>query len=220
MKVVAFVPIKYNSERLKHKNFLPLNGKPLCYHIFNTLKQISSIDDIYVYCSNKDILQILPDNIKFLLRDKELDSDKTLGIELYQDFCNRVESDIYILCHATSPFIKSNSINIGLDNVLNNSIYDSSFSAKKEQNFAWYKNKPINYNTSYIPKTQNLEPIYIETSAFYIFNKNIINSGKRIGNNPYLVITDLCESVDIDYFDDYLLAQAFSNIIKPSAVDI
>lgn len=30
MKTVALVPIKLNSERLPHKNILPIGGHPLC----------------------------------------------------------------------------------------------------------------------------------------------------------------------------------------------
>ena len=53
MKVVALVPIKLNSQRLPHKNILPLLGKPLCYHIVSRLLDIKSIDEVYVYCSEK-----------------------------------------------------------------------------------------------------------------------------------------------------------------------
>ena len=57
-------------------------------------------------------------------------------------------------------------------------------------------------------KTQDLEPIYIETSAFYIFKKNIIiENNRRIGFNPKMIITNYIESIDIDYSEDYELAK-------------
>ncbi len=40
MKVVALIPIKMNSQRLPHKNLLDLGGKPLCYHLTETLTKV------------------------------------------------------------------------------------------------------------------------------------------------------------------------------------
>lgn len=37
MKTVALVPIKLNSQRLPHKNILPIAGRSLCWHLINTL---------------------------------------------------------------------------------------------------------------------------------------------------------------------------------------
>lgn len=42
MKVVAFVPIKLNSQRLPGKNIMPLNGRPTCDYIFETIANVDS----------------------------------------------------------------------------------------------------------------------------------------------------------------------------------
>ena len=55
MKVVAFVPIKLNSQRLPHKNILPIAGHPLCWHLCNTLLKVNNIDEVYVYCSDERV---------------------------------------------------------------------------------------------------------------------------------------------------------------------
>ena len=52
-KVVAFVPIKLNSQRLPHKNILPLGNQPLSWYIFNTLLNIENIDEVCVFCSDE-----------------------------------------------------------------------------------------------------------------------------------------------------------------------
>ena len=48
MKVVALIPIKLNSQRLPHKNILPIAGHPLCWHLCNTLNHVSEINKVYV----------------------------------------------------------------------------------------------------------------------------------------------------------------------------
>ena len=76
MKVVGLVPIKLNNERMPNKNILPFDGgKPLISYILDTLISIKKIDDIYVYCSSKEIKKFLPKGVSFLQRDPVLISN-------------------------------------------------------------------------------------------------------------------------------------------------
>ena len=103
----------------------------------------------------------------------------------------------------TSPFIKSSSIENALFHVLSGG-YDSAFSAERVQTFAWYQNRPINYLLDDIPRTQDIEPIWIETSAFFIFKKEIFTvHNRRIGFNPYIQEVSGIEAIDIDEKEDY-----------------
>lgn len=207
MRVVALVPIKLNSQRLPHKNVLPLQGKPLCYHITDTLLQVRGIDEVYVYCSDEEVKQYLPSGAKVLKRDSYFDGDTVKGFEIYRSFIEKVQADIYVLAHTTSPFTKISSVEEGLKHVLSGK-NDSAFSAKKIQTFAWYQNKPINYNINDVPRTQDIEPVYIETSAFFIFRKEIFTENcRRIGFSPYIVEVDDVEAVDIDTKEDYEFAK-------------
>lgn len=207
MKVVAFVPIKLNSSRLPHKNILNLGGKPLCYYLPKTLLSVDGIDEIYVYCSDEKINDYLPEGINFLKRDSYLDGDLVKGQEIYESFINTVDADVYVLAHATAPFIKSESISNALEKVLNGE-YDSALSVKRIQTFTWYKGKTLNYQLDNIPRTQDIEPIFYETSAFFIFRKEVFTEmGKRrIGNKPYFQEIDDIEAVDIDYPEDFQFA--------------
>lgn len=36
-KIVSFIPIKLNNQRLPGKNLMNLDGKPLCNYIFDTI---------------------------------------------------------------------------------------------------------------------------------------------------------------------------------------
>ena len=58
-----------------------------------------------------------------------------------------------------------------------------------------------------VPRTQDIEPIYYETSSFFIFRKEIFTKhGRRIGFKPYIQEVDNIESVDIDEPDDFAFA--------------
>lgn len=212
MKVVALVPIKLNSQRLPHKNILPIAGKPLCFHIVDTLIKCNNIDEVYVYCSDEKVTEYIPQKAIFLKRDKKLDGDNIKGFDIYRSFINQIDADIYVLAHTTSPFIKQLSIENAVSKVVNND-YDSAFSAERIQTFAWYENKPINYDITDVPRTQDMEPIWVETSAFYVFNKNIfVKNNRRIGFNPYIQEVSGLEAIDIDEKKDYELATKLSDV--------
>lgn len=206
MKTVALVPIKLNSQRLPHKNILPIAGKPLCWHILNSLVQAKGIDEVYVYCSDPAVKAYMPGGAVFKQRDKRLDGDLIRGFDIYSSFIKEVDADVYVLAHTTSPFIKVLSIETALSHVLSGE-NDSAFSAERIQTFAWYKGKPINYDLNDVPRTQDMEPIWVETSAFFMFKKDIFTvHNRRIGFNPYIQEVSGIEAVDIDEPKDFELA--------------
>lgn len=198
MKIVAFVPIKLNNQRLPGKNLLPLGGKPLCKHLFQTLSKITNIDKAYVFCSDDIIKQYMPPELTYLKRSPELDGNTVKGADIYRAFISEVEADYYMLLHATSPFTSIASVEKAIEAVKSGK-YDSAFTAERIQTFAWYKGSPINYSPEDVPRTQDLDPIWVETSGLYLFSRELfLNTGRRIGNKPYIVEVSNMEAIDID----------------------
>lgn len=212
MKTIAVVPMKLNNRRLPQKNTKPFtNGKPLCYYILSTLLEVSGIDEVYVYCSNPDILGFIPEGVKYLQRSETLDKDTTSMTEVLKCFTKDVPADIYVMTHTTAPFISRNSIEKGLEAVKSGE-YDSSFAAKKLQDFLWKDDTPFNYELDNIPRTQDLPVLYEETSGFYIYKHDVMDRlNRRIGENPYIVEVGEIESIDIDEPEDFMIADAVFN---------
>lgn len=208
MKKVAFVPIRLNSQRVENKNLRMLGDRPMMTYMLESLTKVGNIDEVYVYCSNPSIKELLPEGVKFLRRSESLDQNTTLGREIYDAFTQEVEADLYILAHATSPFIRPTTIEQAVAEVESGE-YDSAFSAERIQTFTWWQGEPLNYSLQNVPRTQDLEPIFVETSAFFIFGRDLwLNEHRRIGDMPYIAVTDRIESTDIDNPDDFLLAEA------------
>ncbi len=215
MKTVAFVPIRLNSKRVVGKNLKMLGNKPLLCYILDTLVKVKRIDEVYVYCSSEEIIKYLPVGVKFLKRPEFLDRDETLGKEIYEEFTKTVDADVYILAHTTSPFMKVETVENALNKILDED-YDSAFSAEKIQTFVWYNGKTLNYDLKEIPRTQTIEPVYVETSAFFMFKRDVWKVHKqRIGFKPYFAIVDKIEGVDIDWPEDFEFAE---NILKTNYI--
>lgn len=212
MKTVAVVPMKLNNRRLPQKNTKSFrNGKPLCYYILSTLLTVNGIDDVYVYCSNPDIEQYLPEGVKYLRRSESLDQDTTKMNEVLSSFASDVPADVYVMTHTTAPFISKESIEKGMKAVQSGK-YDSAFAAKKLQDFLWKDGKPFNYELDNIPRTQDLPPLYEETSGFYIYNAEVIKAlNRRIGDTPFIVEVSEVEGIDIDEAEDFFIAEAIYN---------
>lgn len=217
MKITAIVPMKLNNRRLPQKNTKSFtNGMPLCHYILSTLLKVKEIDEVYVYCSNPKIIEFIPKGVKYLKRSENLDRDDTKMNEVLKSFAQDIPSDIYVMTHTTSPFLKATSIQNGLRAVLNGN-YDSAFTAKKLQDFLWKDGVPFNYSLDAIPRTQDLPPIYKETSGFYIYKSNVITElNRRIGNTPFIVEVSEIESIDIDEMEDFMIADAVYNYLKTS----
>lgn len=205
--MIFFTPIKLNSVRLKDKNILPLGEKPLCWHLLDTL--VKNFNDVYVYASTELVMEYCPLGVKFIKRPTSLDSDSTLGIEIYSSFIKEIISDYYCLAHVTSPFLSAKTFLKGIEAIKNGR--DSAFTVRKEQTFVWYDGNPINYTTQFISRTQDMNPIYIETSGYYMFSRNLILNGRRIGDNPAMIEVDSKEGLDIDVLEDYELACLYKN---------
>lgn len=214
MKTVAFVPIRLNSKRVVGKNLKMLGDKPLLCYILDTLVKVKRIDEVYVYCSSEDVIPYLPEGVKFLKRPEFLDRDETLGKEIYEEFTKSVDADVYILAHTTSPFMKVETVENALGKILDKN-YDSAFSAEKIQTFVWYKGETLNYDLKEIPRTQTIEPIYVETSAFFMFKRDIWKVHKqRIGFKPFIAEVDKIEGVDIDWPEDFAFAEKILDTYK------
>ena len=217
MKVVAMVPIKLNSERVKEKNLRTFyDGKPLIHFILEALVHSALIDETYVYCSNERMQDYLIDGVKFLKRPEFLDLDTSNCNDIIREFIKEVNADYYVVSHATAPFTKTESIDRCIDCVINSDIYDSAFTVQRIQTFMWENEKPLNFDPNHFPRTQDLNPIYMETSGAFVFPRHIFEKyNRRIGVAPCLVEVDPMESCDIDTEYDMSVAQAlyhYSNV--------
>lgn len=209
-RVVAFVPVKLNNERLPGKNTKAFDGgKPLIQYILNTLKETRGIDEIYVYCSEDAITSYLPKGVRYLSRSKKLDSSKTMILEVLEAFAKEVEADTYVLAHATAPFLSSETIEAGIEAVTSKE-YDSALTVTPCHDFLWMNGKPFNYDAREIPRTQDLKEMYIETTGLYVFGRDLLlKEHRRTGDHPYLISVPREEAIDINEPIDFVFANAW-----------
>lgn len=206
------MPIKLHNERCPGKNIRLLGGKPLLQHELNSLHATRLCDSINVYCSDEAIIPYLPQYVNFIKRPQFLDLPTSNFSQIFANFMETVDADVYVYAHATAPFVLTETIKQCIEAVKSGK-YDSAFCAIKLQDYLWKNGKPLNFDATNIPRTQDLDPIYQETSGVYVFTKEVFKMyHRRIGIKPFIKEVSFKEAVDIDNPEDFELAEIMINV--------
>lgn len=220
MKIYALIPIKHNSERVPGKNYRDFNGKPSFYWIINTLLNSTYIDKIVIDTDSPTIKELVPkyfnDNMERIIiydRPVHLHGGHVATNDLFVNVIQalNLDADYYFQTHTTNPLLKTSSVNDAIETFLNkvNEGYETLFSVKTHYT-RFYNSigQDMNHNRFHLIPTQELDPIYEENSCMYLFSKDTLLKYKaRIGKKAYLYkMTDI-ESTDIDWHEDFKLAE-------------
>jgi CMP-N-acetylneuraminic acid synthetase len=208
--------MRHTSERVSGKNYRPLRGRPLYHHITETLLKVGSVDEVVIDTDSEfikaDAERTFP-NVRIVTRPRHLRSGTTPMNDVLLNTLEEVDADLVVQTHSTNPFLRSETLEAALQEFINRSEeYDSSFSVTKLQARMWSRDAvPINHDRAQLLRTQDLEPVFIENSCFFIFTPGLLRaSGTRIGAHPQMIEMDPLEAVDIDTEHDWAVAEALA----------
>jgi len=211
-KIVALLPMKANSERVKGKNFREFNGKPLFRWTLDTLLAIKEIDQVIINTDAREILAenglVETDRIVIRDRKKEICGDMVSMNLIIEDDVNNINADIYLMTHTTNPLMTAITVGGALESFQmqrNSGDADSLFTVDKIQTRFYREDcSAVNHDPDNLLRTQDLEPWFEENSNLYIFTKEAFDkTNARIGENPMMYETSKFESIDIDTPDDW-----------------
>ena len=211
-KIVALLPMKANSERVKGKNFREFNGKPLFRWTLDTLLAIKEIDQVIINTDAREILAenglVETDRIVIRDRKKEICGDMVSMNLIIEDDVNNVDADIYLMTHTTNPLMTADTVGGALESFQaqkNSGDVDSLFTVDKIQTRFYREDcSAVNHDPDNLLRTQDLEPWFEENSNLYIFTKGAFaKTSARIGRKPMMFETPKFESIDIDTPDDW-----------------
>ena len=220
-----FIPCRAGSQRVENKNTKTFSG--VQGGLFKIkLKQLLSMDnDIPIIISTDDekvidIADSYNDNrIKVHVRPNHLCQPTTKVIDLIMYVPTIVSTDHVFWLHVTTPLVLPVVYKKALKKYFEclNQGYDSLMSVTKNQSFLWDQKKKeiINFNRKEIkyPQTQDLDPLYEINHAFYAMPiEKYLLYEDRIGKNPYLVELSKLESIDIDWNEDFKIAEHLFNL--------
>jgi hypothetical protein len=142
-------------------------------------------------------------------RDPELSKDSANGNDLIVHWEKVFPGyDAYFQLFVTSPFLRESTIKKCYDTLKHDQSYDSVTTVFEETGFYWMDNNPINYNPRVLPGTQDCKKIINETTAIYGIRSETLRALRcRLGNSPAFVNVSHIESIDIDTYSDFIMAE-------------
>ena len=226
-KVVALLPMKANSERVKGKNFKDFCGKPLFRWVLDSLLRVKEIDAVVINTDAQDILAKngVEEGGRVIIRERPpaiRGDDISMNLVIADDLEN-INADIFLMTHTTNPLLSCETISQALqffEKEIQNGTSDSLFTVNKVQTrFYREDGTPINHDPSNLIPTQNLEPWFEENSNLYIFTSDsFVKNNARIGTKPFMFVSPLIESLDIDTPDDWKMGVGTAQYLLDNGV--
>jgi N-acylneuraminate cytidylyltransferase len=215
-----FLPARKGSQRVLNKNTRPFAGMEggLLENKLNQLIKTKKIDEILLSTNDSDCIRIAEEfsgkcsRLKIIHRPDSLCLDTTNLRDLIAYVPTITKADHILWGHVTTPIAGASEYDDAVEFYFlkGKDDFDSLVSVSELKNFIVNKRgEIINNNTSLPwPRTQDLEPLYEINHVMFIASRSIYEQKKnRIGDRPVLYIMDKLKSFDIDWEDEFMIAE-------------
>lgn len=216
-EIVAVVPVREGSQRVKGKNFRPFADQDSLLSLkIQDLKAANCFSKIYVSSDSERARGIASDHgVDFLWREAELCSSEIRWAPVIRGVAASVPGNPVIAwCHTTSPLFDRYNEAVEAFNT-NRDAFDSLVAVRRSNEFILNgRGRPINYTFGpWHDYSQDLETLYLVTGALFIAEKaNIVDWSYLIGIRPQLFESSKFEAIDVDDEEDFAIAEVFFHL--------
>ncbi|WP_458453584.1 cytidylyltransferase domain-containing protein [Methanobrevibacter sp.] len=217
-KILVVIPARGGSKAIPRKNIRLLDNKPLISYSIETAKASNYVDDVVVTTDDSEIALISEKfGASVVRRSGELASDEIPLDPVIYDAMNQKEKlafdeyDIVITLQPTSPLLKSSTLDCAIEQFDDFSI-DSVISVVDDRHLSWgFDENNQRYFPNYIERKnrQYLPKDFRETGAILATRRNFVHEDSRLGTNISLIEVSREESVDIDNYEDWWIAENY-----------
>jgi CMP-N-acetylneuraminic acid synthetase len=217
--ISVFLPTRKGSERVINKNtrdFAGLKGGLLKLKLTQLLSS-HLISEVILSTDDPSSINVAESfqskKIKIIKRPEALALSSTSLVDLVQYVPTICNAEHILWTHVTSPFVLADDYDAICEKYIKQIKVgnDSLMTVKPIRNFIWDKdqNDLINrINSEKWPRTQDLKVYYeIDSAVFLSSRANYLKYGDRIGTYPYLYEMDGIKSFDVDWEEDFKLAE-------------
>lgn len=222
IRLIAVIPTRKGSLRIKEKNTRNFGDSNLLEITIQKLLKVNGLYKIIVSSNDEYSKHICKkyDKIIYEERDEKYCTSECKASVWNCELANIVLKNggtHMMFCHCTCPFIQTSTYTEMIDLFYIEKSYDSFVSCHKLQKHLWhYQNGnylPLNYELHDVPRSQDIDPIYVPTWGCVISKcSNILSSKSLIGVNPYFVYLNQFESMDLDENIEFLTASIIANM--------
>lgn len=205
--IVAIVPVRKGSERVKNKNIRKFADTNLLTIKLNSLKKVQGISDIIVSSDCVEMLDIAKSHgVKTHMRENYYASSQCTNSEFFENLAKVLcDYDNVMYSPVTCPLISVSTYDTMIQHFqhCNNLV-----SASLVKQHLWLDGSPLNYDIKNSPNTQNLPDIMKITYGVSLIERSLMLQSKNIvSETPEFYVLDEKESVDIDTELDFKFAE-------------
>lgn len=214
-RVIVVIPARGGSKGIPRKNLRLLNGKPLIYYTINLALKNELVDKVVVTTDDLEIANVSRRfGATIINREAHISSDNVTLDPVIYDAINRYEEkekseyDVVITVQPTSPLLKNETLSNAIRTLIDNDC-DTVMSVCDDRHLAW----GIDESGKFIPKykerlnRQYLPKEYRETGAILATKRRFLSENSRFGKKIHLIEVDKKESIDIDTYEDWWIAE-------------
>tara|TARA_B100000795_G_scaffold242860_1_gene206381 strand:- start:268 stop:933 length:666 start_codon:yes stop_codon:yes gene_type:complete len=199
--LVAVVTVRKGSVRVNNKNLKLFANKNLLIHKIEVLKKVKGLDDIVINTDSLEAINIAKKlNVSFFKREKYYASSSCTNSEFWSNIAKNTNSKYIMFTHCTNPMVREKTYNDFVKIFKKyNKKFDSFNTVSDVKEFLFMKNKPVNFNPSKTPNSQNLPEIFKLNFAINILLTEQMQKTKTlIGKKPYFFKLNQIEGYDIN----------------------
>lgn len=218
MKVLAIIPARGGSKRIRHKNTKELWGRPLISYTIEASRGCACIDATVVSTDDSRIAEVAHNcGAEVIARPAALATDdaktEPVLLQVVEELENRGRSyDVIILLQATSPLRKTADIASAFAQFVREGA-DSLVSVTEEYRLYWRDGAPLNYSLeSYLARPrlckEDMTPFLKENGAIYIFKTSLLKAkNNRLGGKVSIFRMAAETEIELDTRGDWLRLQ-------------
>lgn len=160
MSVIAMVPARAGSTRLKLKNMALLGGRPLISYAIDAAKESKAFDRVIVNSDHPAFESVAEQyGAEFYLRPEPLGSSSARSDEVLEDFIKKHPAEYVAWVNPTSPLQAAEEIAAVVKHFIDQKL-DSLVTVKDESVHCVMDGKPLNFDPDALfARTQDLTPI-------------------------------------------------------------
>ena len=211
-KILAFIPARKGSKRIKEKNGVLINEKPMFEYSIEVAKKSKYIDKIIFSTDSKEWLEYAQSLgcEKNKLRPKELseDTSRTIDVMLYEiEKMKLNDFDAIVLLQPTSPYRTVELLDNAIEEYFKTETSLITIVEAKEQPILMRKivdgrlTKIIRDSSDI--RSQDFEKIYKVIGNIYVNNIKNLNRDIVLNENEIGFIIDEKFNIDIDVMEDF-----------------
>lgn len=218
MNIIAIIPARGGSKRIRRKNIKPIAGKPLVAHTVESALKVQRINRVIVSTEDADIMRVAREfGAEVVTRPADLATDEAKTEPALFHAVEMLESegyhpDVIVLLQPTSPLRDARQIEMALDQFFQEKA-DSLVSVSEEYKFVWGASGPLNYSLDdygHRPPLRpgDMEPLLVENGAIYIATHKVLMEGRnRLGGKISIFKSPPDTDIDIDLPRDWQEAE-------------